>query len=41
VEKVRERLALSKQTMPGVHMVRFNLNKPNEVKGKEQYCVEI
>jgi hypothetical protein len=39
--KVRERLAVSKQTMHGVHMERFNLKKLNEVEGKEQNRVEI
>jgi hypothetical protein len=32
VAKVRERLAMSKQTTHGVHMERFNLKKLNEVK---------
>jgi hypothetical protein len=41
VAKVRERLAVSKQTMHRVHMERFNLKKLNEVEGKEQYRVEI
>jgi hypothetical protein len=41
VAKVRERLAVSKQTMHKVHMERFNFKKLNEVEGKEQYCVEI
>jgi hypothetical protein len=41
VAKVRERLAASKQTTHGVHMDRSNLNKLNEVDGKEQYHVEI
>ncbi|PNF35834.1 hypothetical protein B7P43_G09437 [Cryptotermes secundus] len=41
VAKVRERLAVSKQTTHGVHMERFNLKILNEVEGKEQYCVEI
>jgi hypothetical protein len=39
--KVRERLALSKQTVHRFHMERFNLKKLNEVEGKEQYCAEI
>jgi hypothetical protein len=38
VAKVRERLALSNQTM---HVERFNLKILNEVEGKEQYHVEI
>ncbi|PNF18502.1 hypothetical protein B7P43_G09010 [Cryptotermes secundus] len=41
VAKVRERLAVSKQTTYGVHMERFNLKELNEVEGKEQYRVEI
>jgi hypothetical protein len=41
VAKVRERLAVSKQTTQRVHMERFNLKKLNEVEGKEQYHVEI
>jgi hypothetical protein len=35
--KVRERLAVSKQTTHRVHMERFNLKKLNEVEDKEQY----
>jgi hypothetical protein len=41
VAKVRERLAVSKQTMHRFLMERFNRKKLNEVEGKEQYCVEI
>jgi hypothetical protein len=41
VAKVRERLAVSKQTMHRVNMERFSLKKLNKVKGKEQYHVEI
>jgi hypothetical protein len=41
VAKVRERLAVSKQTTYRVHMERFNLKKLNEVEVKEQYRVEI
>jgi hypothetical protein len=41
VAKVRERLAVSKQTMHRVHMDKFNLKKLNEAGDKEQYCVEI
>jgi hypothetical protein len=37
--KIRERLAVSKQTTHRIHMERFNLKKLNE--GKEQYRVEI
>jgi hypothetical protein len=39
VAKVRERLAMSKQTAHRVHTERFNLKKLNEVEGKEQYHV--
>jgi hypothetical protein len=41
VAKVRERLAVSKQTMHRVNMESFNLKKLNKVEGKEQYQVEI
>jgi hypothetical protein len=41
VRKVRERLALSKQTMQRFHRERFSLKKLNEVHGEEQYHVEI
>ncbi|PNF13747.1 hypothetical protein B7P43_G14087 [Cryptotermes secundus] len=41
VAKVRERLAVSKQTTHRVHMERFNLKKLNKVDVKEQYRVEI
>jgi hypothetical protein len=34
-------MAVSKQTMHRVHMDMLNLNKFNEVEGKEQYHVEI
>jgi hypothetical protein len=34
VAKVRERLAVSKQTAHRVHMERLNLKKLNEVEGK-------
>jgi hypothetical protein len=40
-QKVRERLAVSKQRMHRFHMKRFNLKKLNYVEGKEQYHVEI
>jgi hypothetical protein len=36
VAKVRDRLAVSQQTMHRVHMERFNLKKLNKVEGKEQ-----
>jgi hypothetical protein len=35
VAKVRERMAVSKQTAQRAHMERFNLKKLNEVEGKE------
>jgi hypothetical protein len=41
VAKVRERLAVSKQTTHTVHMDRYNLKKLKKVEGKEQYRVEI
>jgi hypothetical protein len=41
VAKVRERLALNKQTTHRIHMERFNLKKLNEIEGKKQYRVEI
>jgi hypothetical protein len=41
VAKVRETLAVSKQTTHRFHMERFNLKKLNEAEGKEQYQVEI
>jgi hypothetical protein len=41
VAKVRERLAMSKQTRHRIHMERFNLKKLKEVESKEQYRVEI
>ncbi|PNF35371.1 hypothetical protein B7P43_G02578 [Cryptotermes secundus] len=41
VAKVRERLAMSKQTTHSFHIERFNLKKLNEVESKEQYRVEV
>jgi hypothetical protein len=41
VAKVRERLAVSKQTAHRVHMERLNLQILNKVEGNEQYLVEI
>jgi hypothetical protein len=41
VEKIRERLAVSKQGLHKFNMERFNLKKLNEVEGKEKYCVEV
>jgi hypothetical protein len=39
--KIRDRLAVSKQTTHRFHMERQNLKKLNVVEGKEQYRVEI
>jgi hypothetical protein len=41
VAKIRERLAVSKQTTQRVHMERFNLQKLKTGEGKEKYRVEI
>jgi hypothetical protein len=41
VAKVRERLAVSKQTTQRFHMERYNFKKLNEVEGKEQHHAEI
>jgi hypothetical protein len=41
VAEIRERLAISKQTMHKFHMERFNLKKLNKVEGKEQRGVKI
>jgi hypothetical protein len=41
VAKVREILALSKQTTQTFYMERFNIKKLKRVEGKEQYRVEI
>jgi hypothetical protein len=41
VAKVRESLAVSKQTTNIFYMERFSLKKLKEVEGKEQYRVEI
>jgi uncharacterized protein YqjF (DUF2071 family) len=41
VAKIRERLAVNKQTMQRVHMEWFNLKKVNEVESEEQHRVEI
>jgi hypothetical protein len=35
VEKIRERLAVSKQTTHSVHMERFHLKKLKEMESKE------
>jgi hypothetical protein len=39
--KVRERLAVSKQTTQAFYIERFSLKKLDEVEGKEQYWVKI
>jgi hypothetical protein len=41
VAKVRERLAVSKQTTHRFHMERLNLQKFNKTENKEQYRVKI
>jgi hypothetical protein len=41
VAKVREQLEVNKQRSHRFHMERFNLNKLNEVEGKEQYHVKV
>jgi hypothetical protein len=41
VAKVRERLAVNKRRSHRFGMERFSLKKLNEVKGNEQFCVEV
>jgi hypothetical protein len=41
VTKIREKLAVSKQTTHMVHMDRFYLEKLKDIEGKEQYHIEI
>jgi hypothetical protein len=41
VVKIRERLAVNKQTTQGIHMEWFNLKKVKEVESKEQHRVNI
>jgi hypothetical protein len=41
VAKIRERLAVNKQGSHKFQMERFNLNKLNEVEGKEKHRVEV
>jgi hypothetical protein len=41
VAKVRERLAVNKQRSQRCNMERFNLNKLNDVEGKEQFRAEV
>jgi hypothetical protein len=38
--KIRERLAVNKQGSHKFHMERFNLQKLNEVEGKDKYRFE-
>jgi hypothetical protein len=41
VTKIRERLAVSKQTTHSVQMDRYNLKELSDAEGKKRYCVEI
>jgi hypothetical protein len=41
VAKIGERLAVNKRGSHKFHMGRFNLNKLNEIEGKEKYRVEV
>jgi hypothetical protein len=41
VRKVREKLAVGRQTIHKFCMERFSLKKLKEIDGKEQYFVEI
>jgi hypothetical protein len=41
VAKVRERLAVNKETSQRFHMERFSLKKLNDLKGKGQFHVEV
>jgi hypothetical protein len=41
VAKVRERLAVNKQSSHRFYVERFNMKKLNEVEDKEQFYVEI
>jgi hypothetical protein len=41
VAKVRDRLAVNKQRSHSLYTERFNLKKLNDVKGKEQFRVEV
>jgi hypothetical protein len=40
VAEIKERLAVSRQSMHGFHIGRFNLKKLNKVEGKEKCRVE-
>jgi hypothetical protein len=41
VAKVKEGLAVNKNSSPRFHMERFNMKKLNEVEDKEQCPVEV
>lgn len=41
VMKVRERLAVSKETMLRFHIERFSFKKLNEIEDKDHYHVEV
>jgi hypothetical protein len=41
VAKIRERIAVNKQSLHKVHMEKFNLKKLNEVEVKDSYHVEV
>jgi hypothetical protein len=41
VANVTESLAVSKQRSHRFHVERYNLKRLNEVKGKEQYHVQV
>jgi hypothetical protein len=41
VAKIRERIAVNKQTSYRLHMDRFNLKKLNNAESKEQYHVDV
>jgi hypothetical protein len=41
VAKIKKRIAVNKLGLHKFHTERFDLKKLNEVKGKEEYCVEV
>jgi hypothetical protein len=41
VAKVRERLAVNKQSSHGFHMERFSFKNLSEIEGKEKYRFEV
>jgi hypothetical protein len=41
VAEVRERLVVGKRAVQRLHMEIFNLKKPEEVEGEEEYRVKI